>query len=186
MWFEDLWIEHGIVRLLYAFFPFSRTALPVQSVLQTTPTHPKGNPTLRRISQVGGAVNAVAVQGTFAYVGEGPRLVILDIARRPSRPEVLGRTEVLADVVQDVAVAGSYAYLALRRGAWAATVAGEQVYVVGDGGLLVLQVTPLTPTPIPTPTPTRTPTPTAPLTPTPTITAPEASILRLYLPFVGR
>lgn len=43
------------------------------------------------IGQIGGTTNAVAIQGSYAYVGVGPRLVILNIAN-PARPIVVGQT----------------------------------------------------------------------------------------------
>ncbi|WP_448605243.1 LVIVD repeat-containing protein [Thermoflexus hugenholtzii] len=72
------------------------------------------------VGQVGGSIWAVAVQGRYAYVGVGPRLVVMDVGD-PSRPVVVGRTGVLPGVVRGVAVSGSYAYVA-------------------DGGLRVIDV----------------------------------------------
>ncbi len=40
------------------------------------------------VGQVGGRTNAVAVQGNYAYIGEGPRLTILDITD-PALPTVV-------------------------------------------------------------------------------------------------
>jgi hypothetical protein len=67
------------------------------------------------VGQIGGATYAVAVQGVYAYVGVGPRLVILDVSD-PAQPTVAGQTGVLPDIVWGVAVAGSYAYVAGRHG----------------------------------------------------------------------
>jgi hypothetical protein len=63
------------------------------------------------VNQIGGPVYGVAVQGNYAYVGVGPRLLILDI----SGSELLkvGQTQPLPAIVQGVTVAGNYAYLAL-------------------------------------------------------------------------
>ena len=63
------------------------------------------------VGQVGGDANAVAVQSAYAYVGVGPRLVILDVSD-PAHPAVVGRTGVLPGAVSGVAVAGDYAYVA--------------------------------------------------------------------------
>jgi len=62
------------------------------------------------VGQIGGSTYAVAVQGNYAYIGVGPRLFILDVSD-PSRPDVVGQTSVLPEVV-GVAVSGSYAYVA--------------------------------------------------------------------------
>ena len=121
------------------------------------------------VGHIGGATYAVAVQGNYAYIGVGPRLVILDISN-PASPTVVGKTPPLSDIVQDIAIAGSYAYIAdgdagLRvvdvstpanptevgfydtpRVAMGVTCAGGYAYVVG-GGLQVVDVsTPANPT----------------------------------------
>jgi len=66
------------------------------------------------MAQIGGTVTAVVVQGTYAYVGEGPRLVILDIAD-PASPTVVGKTHPLSILVDHVAVGGDYAYVISER-----------------------------------------------------------------------
>ena len=63
------------------------------------------------VGQIGGLSCAVAVQGDYVYLGVGPRLVVLDVSN-PANPTVVGRTEVLPDIVRGVAVAGNYAYVA--------------------------------------------------------------------------
>ena len=115
------------------------------------------------VGQIGGATYAVAVQGNYAYVGEGPRLTILDVSN-PVSPTMVGKTDPLPDVVYDVAVAGNYAYVAdeyyggLRvvdvsdpahptevgsydtpGYAYGVAVAGNYVYLADeDGGLFIL------------------------------------------------
>ncbi len=74
------------------------------------------------IGQWGGPSYAVAADGTHAYVGVGPRLVVLDIAD-PAHPALLGRTGVLGGVVRDIVLAGGYAYVA-----------------AGSAGLIVIDV----------------------------------------------
>ena len=63
------------------------------------------------IGHIGGATPAIAVQGSYAYVGEGPRLTILDISD-PASPIVAGKTGALFKLALDVTVAGNYAYIA--------------------------------------------------------------------------
>jgi hypothetical protein len=63
------------------------------------------------VGQIGGACLAVAVQGRYAYIGVGPRLVVLDVSN-PAGPLLLGRTAVLPGLVHGVAVAGTLAYVA--------------------------------------------------------------------------
>ena len=67
------------------------------------------------VGHIGGATLAVAVQGDYAYIGEGPRLAILDISN-PASPTVAGKTVPLPGVVRGVAVTGGYAYIADREG----------------------------------------------------------------------
>ena len=63
------------------------------------------------VGHIGGPTEAVAVQGDYAYIGIGPRLVILDVSDS-ANPMVVGRTNVLPGIVRSVAVAGDYAYIA--------------------------------------------------------------------------
>ena len=80
------------------------------------------------VGHIGGRTYAVAVQGNYAYIGEGPKLTILDISD-PTSPVVIGKTALLPDVVLGVAVAAgapqghTYAYV-----------------VVGGAGLGVVDV----------------------------------------------
>jgi hypothetical protein len=73
------------------------------------------------VSQIGGPMNAVALQDNYAYAGVGPRLFILDVSS-PAQPVLTGRTGLLPGVIQDVTVVGNYAYVA-------------------DGGLSIIDVT---------------------------------------------
>ena len=70
---------------------------------------------LRLVGQIGGVNNAVAVAGNRAYLGVGPRLVVLDISD-PASPLVLGQTEPFEGVVEGIAVSGGYAYVTTRGG----------------------------------------------------------------------
>ena len=79
-------------------------------------------PTVRGKGQIGGLSYAVAISGTLAYAGVGPRLVILEISD-PTQPAFLGQTGVLPGVVRGVAAAGDYAYVA-----------------AGSAGLRIIQV----------------------------------------------
>ena len=63
------------------------------------------------VGQWGGPCYAVAVSGNRAYMGMGPRLVIMD-ASNASSPTVLSMSEVLPGIVRGVAVSGNYAYVA--------------------------------------------------------------------------
>ncbi len=62
------------------------------------------------VSHIGGQTIAVSVQGTYAYVGEGPQLTILDVSD-PDGPSVLGKTALLPGIVQAIHVRSTYAYV---------------------------------------------------------------------------
>jgi hypothetical protein len=82
------------------------------------------------VSQIGGRINAVAGEGAYAYVGSGPRLVILNISD-PTHPTVVGQTAVLPGVVQAVVVAGDPSTGSGRRYAYLAA---------GEGGLRIVNI----------------------------------------------
>ena len=62
------------------------------------------------VGHIGGVTDAVAVQGDYAYIDEGPALTVLGISN-PASPTIVGKTDPLPDIVQDIAVAGDYAYI---------------------------------------------------------------------------
>lgn len=53
------------------------------------------------VAQIGGAVYGVAVRNGLAYLGRGPRLLVLDVTN-PDSPVLVGQTQVLPAVVLDV------------------------------------------------------------------------------------
>lgn len=67
---------------------------------------------VRLVSQIGGGCTAVHVEGSYAYIGEGPNLVILDVSS-PSNPTLVKKL-LLPVMVRDVFVSGGIAYV-LRR-----------------------------------------------------------------------
>lgn len=67
---------------------------------------------LELVGHIGGEMQAVFAQGDLAYVGEGPRLTILDISD-PASPVVLGKAAPWPAVLKDITVHGTYAYVTL-------------------------------------------------------------------------
>lgn len=65
--------------------------------------------------QIGGQMQGIAVQGGYAYIGVGPRLVILDLSV-PDRPTLAGQTSILPGLVHAVTVEGSRAYVTTEDG----------------------------------------------------------------------
>jgi hypothetical protein len=62
------------------------------------------------VSAVGGAVSAAAVQGNYAYIGEGSSFVVADVSN-PASPLPIGRVA-MPGMVNDIALSGSYAFVA--------------------------------------------------------------------------
>ena len=67
------------------------------------------------VGQIGGITRTVALQGSYAYLGVGPRLIVLDISD-PAMPVEIGKTEPFPSSIGGIVVAGSYAYLANYTG----------------------------------------------------------------------
>ena len=117
------------------------------------------------VGQIRGSTEAVAIQGNFAYIGIGPRLVILNISD-PAHPVFVGKTAVLPGIVWDISISGSYAYVAAESGglriinisnpaapteagfydtpgyAYGVAISGSYAYVADSGsGLQIINIT---------------------------------------------
>jgi hypothetical protein len=81
------------------------------------------------VRQIGGATQAVAVRGDCAYLGIGPRLVVLDISD-PAHPVVIGQSPLLEGLVRDIILAGNHTYVSVTdhtyqaRGVYILDIAG--------------------------------------------------------------
>lgn len=73
---------------------------------------------LELLGQYGGSAFAVAVQEDNAFVGQGPRFVVLDISKA-DQPVLLGQSEVLPGVVQGIALRDNLAYVVYAYGGMA-------------------------------------------------------------------
>ncbi len=62
------------------------------------------------VSAVGGAANAAAVQGNYAYIGEGSSFVVADVSN-PASPSPIGRLA-MPGMVEDITLSGNYAFVA--------------------------------------------------------------------------
>ncbi|HWQ03772.1 MAG TPA: right-handed parallel beta-helix repeat-containing protein [Longilinea sp.] len=146
-----------VVLILSVLFSLLNSEL---SNAQASPDSPDWQLT----GQAGGPTQGIAVQGNFAYIGVGPRLVVVDISD-PANPQRVGESAVLADFVRSVAVSGTYAFVAaggaglcvvdisspthpLEVGAWdspgyaeGVAVAGSTAYLAdGPGGLWLVDI----------------------------------------------
>lgn len=104
-------------------------------------------PRIELVAQVGGAALDLAVRGSHAYVGVGPRLASVDVSD-PSSPFLVGRTSPLRVIAEHVRIAGSSAYVAggLTQGGAggqaAVAVSGQTVLVAsGSGGIWIFRIT---------------------------------------------
>ena len=95
------WLIMGLVLALLVTLaagaqgPQPATAAPLSPASlseQDTGAKLQDSQNVELVGQIGGVVNAVAVSGNVAYVGVGPRLVILNIAD-PAHPRLLARLE---------------------------------------------------------------------------------------------
>ena len=74
------------------------TASPTRTAVPLTVTEEL---TFELVAHEGGEVRSVAVDGSVAYAGVGPRLVALDVSN-PASPQAMGRSEVLPGLVDAV------------------------------------------------------------------------------------
>jgi len=68
-------------------------------------------PAWQMIGQIGGPTQAVTVQGKYAYLGVGLRVIVLDVTD-PTSPREVGSSPPFSDFVRDIAVSGTFAYVA--------------------------------------------------------------------------
>ncbi len=85
--------------------PMTANARP----LSQTDAPPQDPGSLQRVGQFGGNVGGIAIQGNYAYVGNGPRLVALDITT-PTTPSKIGQSAVVSYTLRSITLAGNYAY----------------------------------------------------------------------------
>lgn len=72
------------------------------------------------LGHLGGETRAIAVAdaaGTYAYIGEGPRLTIVDVSD-PTHPTAVGKSAPFPNIVLDVAVSGDAACVVTGRGSY--------------------------------------------------------------------
>lgn len=107
-----LFIIFGVPILLWIvlllLFPAPNLCLP--NILNLNSTNSYISDGLELIGHFGGSVESVFTNNSYAYVGIGSELAILDI-NNPSSPQRIGYY-VLPDKARDIVVNGSYAYVA--------------------------------------------------------------------------
>jgi len=125
------WMIVTLVVLLSSWFVLAASPMP---------TAAQGSESgWRMVGQVGGATQAIAVQGDYAYVGVGLRLVVLDVSD-PAELREVGASQPFPHFVEDVVA---------EAGAWDSPGYAEGVAIadniahIADGpyGLRVVDVT---------------------------------------------
>lgn len=76
-------------------------------------THGRRAAGVRVVGQIGGRTEAVFVNGRYAYVGVGPRVVIFDVAD-PAHLVIAGQSVPLDGIVENLQVVGPLAYVVDR------------------------------------------------------------------------
>jgi hypothetical protein len=99
-----VWVGTGITLALAAFL-----TVPLGSA--SAAEAPGIAPAWQVVGQIGGPTQAVDVQGHYAYVGVGLRLVVLDVSD-PAAPTEVGCTTPFPYFVEDTVVSGTLAYVA--------------------------------------------------------------------------
>ena len=103
-----------LVFLMFSVAPMRLSTRASSEILPTAQTAApmKSQQDMAPIGQVGGMIYASEVQGIYAYIGIGTRLVIWDITN-PAQPVKIGQSGILSGVVRDIELAGTYAYVAV-------------------------------------------------------------------------
>jgi hypothetical protein len=109
----------GLCALLFVPIAIGATSVPQRQPSTLTPSAskylsfattglPQHSAGVELVGQLGGNVTTVAVSGTQALLGVGPRVVIVNLSD-PAQFARQGQTPALAGIIVDVAVAGHYA-----------------------------------------------------------------------------
>ncbi len=85
--------------------------LPTSDIGPTMTAIPVSESVFQLVAQMGGAFRAIAVSGDSAFVGQGPRIVALDI-RNPHAIQEISRTDMLPATISHVVVGDSVLYAA--------------------------------------------------------------------------
>jgi hypothetical protein len=104
---QDVSREPSAARVVAPSSPFARSdpavTMPGYAEAAIVP--------IQLLAQFGGDAKSVAVRGSTAFVGVGPRLLLYDITD-PAHPTLVGQTEPFPSLVINIAVTGDYAYVA--------------------------------------------------------------------------
>lgn len=97
--------------------PVGTTIAPTAFTYLSTVGH-----NMNLVGQIGGSTYAVAVQGNYAFIGEGPTFKVLDVSN-PSSPTPVGSL-LLQGLIRHITIAGTRAYVAASdRGVYVLNIA---------------------------------------------------------------
>jgi len=85
----------------------------IQATPEIEPTESSWKNALTYIDQYGGSTTAVAVKENYAYIGQGPRMVVLDISD-PASPVFVNESELLPGLVMGLEINEDYAFVTTR------------------------------------------------------------------------
>jgi hypothetical protein len=92
------------------------TAVPDNPLLTDNSTTGNANPQiLKLLGQHGGSTGAIVVDGGIAYIGQGPRVVAVDISAADA-PRVMGETKVLPGLVEGINLVGKTIFVVTKYG----------------------------------------------------------------------
>ncbi len=108
--FVPVTIAVALMMTMWLILSGMTGAPPVRAERLAAPAAPEGDALmLELVSQTGGQVKDVAMQGDYLYLGVGPRLHILDISDA-AHPVLVGKTPLLGGNVGAIEPAGEYVY----------------------------------------------------------------------------
>ncbi len=92
------------------------TAIPDIPLLTDNSSTGNADPQmLELLGQHGGSSGAIVVDGGIAYIGQGPRVVVVDISAADA-PRVLGETKVLPGLVEGISLVGKTIFVVTKYG----------------------------------------------------------------------
>ena len=90
------------------------TAIPDIPLLSNNSTNGTANPKmLELLGQHGGSSAAIVVDGGIAYIGQGPRVVALDVSNADT-PRVMGESKVLPGLVEGISLVGKIIFVVTK------------------------------------------------------------------------
>lgn len=84
------------------------------TVSADAPNQPVDGTYLELVKSLGGAVQAVAMRGSYVYVNLGASFAVIDIAT-PNNPTIVGQIALWGTTITDIALSEMYAFVALGR-----------------------------------------------------------------------